>query len=114
MEPYRIERGHRRSAPIGRVGLIVAIVVLLLSARSIASYAIDIAWWRELGQFRTWLSMLYYSLAPVAAATLLAFAVLWLAHARALKFAGTGLREHGCYFWISTVALYVLAYLIAA
>jgi uncharacterized membrane protein (UPF0182 family) len=114
MGPYQIERGGKRTLPIGRISIIAAIVILLLSARSIASYAIEIAWWKELGQFHTWLSMLYYSLAPVAIATLLAFGVLWLAHARALKFAGTGLREHRVYFWVSAVALFVLGYLIAA
>ena len=37
--------------------------------------------------------MLAYGFAPLLAATLLAFGVLWLAHARALKFAGTGLAS---------------------
>ena len=114
MATYKIERGRRPGLPIGRISLIAVVLLLLLSARSIASYAVDIAWWRELGQFRTWLSMLYYGFAPVAIATLLAFGVLWLAHARAVKFAGTGLREHRIYFWISTLALFMLAYLIAA
>ena len=104
MATYKIERGRRPGLPIGRISLIAVVLLLLLSARSIASYAVDIAWWRELGQFRTWLSMLYYGFAPVAIATLLAFGVLWLAHARAVKFAGTGLREHRIYFWISTLA----------
>ncbi len=114
MATYKIERGRRPGLPIGRISLIAVVLLLLLSARSIASYAVDIAWWRELGQFRTWLSMLYYGFAPVAIATLLAFGVLWLAHARAVKFAGTGLREHRIYFWISTLGLFMLAYLIAA
>src|SRR5262245_10612477 len=98
---------HR--APVGRITLIVVLLVLLLSARWIAGYAIEIEWWKELGQFRTWLSMLYYSIAPVAAATLAAFAVLWIAHARALKFAGTGLGRHPLYARISTLFLLGLA-----
>ena len=53
---------------------------LLFGAHSIASYAIEVRWWKELGQFNTWLSMLYYAAAPVAGATLLAFAALWVAH----------------------------------
>ena len=97
-----------------RISLIVVLVLLLFGARSIASYAIEIAWWKELGQFRTWLSMLYYSFAPLAAATLAAFGVLWLAHARALKFAGTGLGEHRLYSRISTLALLILGYLVSA
>src|SRR6266702_769173 len=58
--------------------------------------------------------MIYYSLAPVAAATLLAFAVLWIAHARALKFAGTSLGQHRLYQRVSTAALLLLGYFIAA
>ncbi len=85
----------------GRITLIVLLLVLLFGARSLASYAIEIQWWKELGQFNTWLSMLWYSVAPVVAATLLAFAVLWMAHARALRFAGTALREHRLYARIS-------------
>jgi len=79
-----------------------------------ASYAIEVAWWKELGQFRTWLSMLYYAVAPVSAATAVAFAALWIAHARALKFAGTSLREHRLYARISALVLLILGYLIAA
>src|ERR1039458_1490435 len=86
MSRYQIARGRRGfGSPATRISLFVVLVLLLFSARSIASYAIEIAWWKELGQFRTWLSMLYYSFAPLAAATLAAFGVLWLAHARALK-----------------------------
>ena len=51
--------------PPGKSSLVVLLVLLLVGARSIASYAIEIAWWKELGQFDTWLSMLSYSLAPV-------------------------------------------------
>ena len=53
------------------------------SARLIAQYTIEIEWWKELGQFRTWLSMIYYSTAPLTAATLLAFAALWVTQTRA-------------------------------
>jgi uncharacterized protein len=103
-----------RRKPVARFLLIAAVLVLLLCARGIASYAIEIEWWKELGQFHTWLSMLYYGIAPVAAATLGAFVVLWVAHARALKFARTGLSEHPLYARISTLFLLALAWLIAA
>src|SRR5580704_8516238 len=95
---YQIDQGRRPSSPrIGCIALIVALLVVLFGARSMASYAIEIAWWKELGQFRTWMSMLYYSVAPVALATVVAFAVLWMTHARALKFAETSLRGHKLY-----------------
>jgi uncharacterized membrane protein (UPF0182 family) len=112
---YQIEqgRGARRSRA-GRIAILVAVVVLLLGARSMASYAIEVAWWKELGQFRTWLSMLYYNVAPVLLATLAAFAVLWTTHARALKFADTSLRDHKLYARLSGLVLLLVSYLIAA
>jgi uncharacterized protein len=114
MDRYQIERGRRaRTSPATRITLIVVALLLLIGARSIASYIIEVEWWKELGQLNTWFSMLTYSLAPLAAATVLAFAALWLSHARALKFAGTGLREHPLYARISALALLVLGYLIS-
>lgn len=114
MASYRIEEGRRgRGSRAGRITLIVLVLILLFGTRSLASYAIEIQWWKELGQFDTWLSMLWYSVAPVVAATLLAFAVLWLAHARALKFAGTSLGEHRLYARISALALLFLGWMIA-
>jgi uncharacterized membrane protein (UPF0182 family) len=98
---------------VGRLTLVVVILLLLLAARWMVSYAIEIQWWKEVGQFRTWVSMLYYGIAPVAAATLVAFVVLWLAHARALKFAGTGLGAHPLYARITTLLLVILAWIIA-
>ncbi|MBZ5583905.1 MAG: UPF0182 family protein [Acidobacteriia bacterium] len=118
MPPYEIGSGRGPSGPQRRrIALIAALALVVfaaLGARSIAAYAIEVAWWKELGQFRTWLSMLTYSVAPLAAATLVAFAALWIAHARAVKFAGTGLREHRMYARISALALLALGYLISA
>ena len=115
MARYRIETGRRvPGSRATRIVLLVLLVILLFSLRSIASYAIEVQWWKELGQFNTWLSMLYYSVAPVAAATLLSFAALWIAHARALKFARTSLHEHRVYSRISTLVLLILGYLISA
>ena len=110
----RIERGRVPGSRATRIAFLVVLVVLLFGARTTASYAIEVEWWKELGQFRTWLSMLYYSLAPVAAATVLAFGVLWMTHARALKFAGTGLGEHRLYARLSAVVLLILSYLVSA
>jgi len=112
---YQIEHGRNpRSRRAGCIALIVALLVVLFGARSMASYAIEIAWWKEMGQFRTWVSMLYYSVAPVTLATLVAFAVLWVAHARALKFAHTSLRDHKLYARLSALVLLLLSYLIGA
>jgi len=115
MARYQIERGRR--TPLSRVSavtLAVTLLLLLFGARSIAGYAIEVGWWKELGQFDTWLSMLYYSVAPVAVATVVGFALLWFAHARALRFAGSALREHRIYARISALVLLFVAYLAAA
>src|SRR5436309_15628530 len=114
MPRYEIEPNRRWRLPAARISLIVILLLALLGARSAASYTIEIEWWKELGQLRTWWSMLYYGLAPVAVATVLAFAVLWVAHVRALKFARTSLGEHRMYRRISTLALLLVGYLIAA
>jgi uncharacterized protein len=115
MDRYKIERGRRAlGGPAKRITIVVLVLLVLIGARSFASYAVEVKWWQELGQFNTWLKMLYYGLAPLVAATLLAFAALWVTHARALKFAGTGLGEHRLYARISTLVLLVLSYLIAA
>ncbi len=116
MDRHQIERGRRRtrSSLATRITLIVIALLLLLGARSIASYTIDFQWWNEMGQLNTWFSLLTYSVAPLIGATLLAFAALWVAHARALKFAGTGLHEHPIYARVSALLLLLLGYLIAA
>jgi hypothetical protein len=114
MPRYRIEAGRRvPGSAAGRVTIIVILLVLLLGARSLASYAIEIEWWKELGQFNTWLNLLTYSLAPLAGATVVAFLILWIAHARAVRFAGARLSEHRIYARITTVAMLVLGYLIS-
>ncbi|MCS6952197.1 MAG: UPF0182 family protein [Bryobacterales bacterium] len=94
--------------------LLVAALIVVLSARLVARYVIEYQWWRELNQVPTWVSMLLYGVAPVAAATVLAFLVLWAAHARALKFAGTSLRYHPRYAFVSTVALFLIALALAS
>ena len=114
MERYRIEPSRSRRHPFGKAVLIGLILIILLGARSFASYLIEYEWWKEMGQTSTWFAMLTYQLAPLAAATLLAFAVLWMTHARALKFAGTRLSEHPIYSRIATLALFIIALLVAA
>ena len=115
MTEFRIEPREGGGGPRpGLIALVVTLAALLLGIRTFASYAIEYAWWKELGQLRTWFSMLSYEIAPLVAATLLAFAVLSIAHARALKFVGTGRRGHKLYSRVSTVALLFLAYLISA
>ena len=115
MARYEIPSGRRASGSRAtRITLLIVLLVLLFGARSISSYTIEVSWWKEVGQFKTWLSMLYYGLAPEAAATLAAFVALWITHARAMKFAGTSLRDHPLYGRIVALGLLILGFLIAA
>src|SRR5215468_7089352 len=114
MDRYRIETSGFRRRPFGRLFLVIAGLAILISARSLASYLIEYEWWKEMGQTATWFAMLTYQLTPLAAATLIAFAVLWLTHARALKFAGTGLSGHPVYAKLATLGLLLIAFLVAS
>jgi uncharacterized membrane protein (UPF0182 family) len=111
----QIEYGRESPrSPRTRVYLIVLLLLLLFGAHSAASYAIDLEWWKELGQLDTWFAMLTYSFAPLLAGTLVAFVVFWVAHARALKLARTALGEHPLYSRLSALGLLLLSYLVAA
>jgi uncharacterized membrane protein (UPF0182 family) len=115
MAYYHIEKGGAtRRRPVVRTVLIAAALLLLFGSRTIASYAIEYQWWKEMGQVSTWLSMLTYNLLPLGAATALAFMVLWVSHARALKFAGTGLREHPVYARLSALVLLFVSFVVSA
>lgn len=93
---------HRR----GGLGFIIIIIfALLLGGRSIASFFIELQWWRELGQADTWISMLSYSIIPVVVAIPVIFAILWISHLRGVKHGGGNLRFYPAYRRISTAIL---------
>jgi uncharacterized membrane protein (UPF0182 family) len=94
--------------------LIALLLLLLFFAKSIAGYVIEYQWWKEMTQVPTWIAMLLYSIAPGAVATLIAFAMLFLAHARALKFAGTRLRAHRTYTLVSSLALLLVSWILSS
>jgi uncharacterized membrane protein (UPF0182 family) len=94
--------------------LFVVIIGTLILSRAAAGFVIDYQWWKEIGQLDTWLDRIAITLLPVTAAAVLAFVALWIAHARALKFAGTGLSEHRLYARVTTAAALVLGILIAS
>ena len=99
--------------PVRRGLILLALLVVLLGGRSAASFAIEYQWWHEMGQVETWLQMLSYGFMPVVLAALVAAAVLWVAHARALKSAGTGLGEHPLYAKLTTLAALAVGALLA-
>ena len=102
----QIEGSARRG---GCLWMVIAAIILFVAARLISSWTIDYQWWREMGQLRTWFSMLAYSMVPTAAATIVAFLVFWIAHARGLKHARTSLGEHPLYAKLSTVVVFLIA-----
>lgn len=106
--------GPPRSGSGWGVPVIAGLIILLFSARGIAGFIIEWAWWKQLGQTDTFIAMLSYGSLPVIGAAVLAFVVLWTVHARALKYAGTGLRRHRAYGLISTLLLLLISGLLAA
>jgi uncharacterized membrane protein (UPF0182 family) len=92
---------------------VALLLAILIGARSIASYTIEYEWWKELGQVSTWASMLLYSFVPLVAATILVFAVLWVGHARGVKFAGAHLGDFPLYARLASAALLLLSIFIA-
>ncbi|HLH00424.1 MAG TPA: UPF0182 family protein [Bryobacteraceae bacterium] len=108
---------HRQLEPPARRGgclaIAIAAIVLFVAIRLVSSWAIDYQWWREMGQLQTWFSMLAYSIIPTALATVISFLIFWVAHARALKHAGTRLGEHPLYAKLSTLVILVIALILA-
>ncbi|HBY64365.1 MAG TPA: UPF0182 family protein, partial [Solibacterales bacterium] len=103
----------KRTSGGGRLWIVGALLALLIFARSIASYVVEVEWWREVGQLQTWFSLILYGVAPVAIAALFSFAVLWLTHARALRFADVRLRDYPWYLKLASLALLVLGVVLA-
>src|SRR5712671_1370406 len=78
-----------------------------------ADYAIEYNWWKEIGQVDTWFGMLWYSIAPAAVGTVVAFAALWMTHASGLHFAGVRQRDFPIYTRLIPVVLALVAILFA-
>jgi uncharacterized membrane protein (UPF0182 family) len=105
--------GRRRKPP--RLAILIGLLVLLLiSARTICSVILDYQWWSEMGQVPVWLRIGYFRYLTGFAEWLIVFAILWIAHARGMKYADTGLREHPMYARGATVALLAISGFIAA
>jgi uncharacterized membrane protein (UPF0182 family) len=91
--------------------LIVAALLLLVLSWTVtttANFIIEYRWWKELGQAGTWISMLWYSIVPVAAGAFVASVALWVAHARGLQFAGVRRRDFRLYSRLAAVGLAIV------
>ena len=104
-----------RRSPIRKLILLAVLLALILGSTStIADFIIEYNWWKEVGQVETWISMLWYSLAPAAAGALVAFIALWVAHAQGLRFAGVRRRDFRLYSRLVPVGLAIAAILFAS
>jgi uncharacterized protein len=105
---------RRREAPPLLVYVAGFLLLLFLSARTLAAFYIDYHWWQEVGQLSTWTTMLSNQFLPFVVGIPIAFALLWIVHARALKFAGTRLSEHRGYARLTTLGLFAIAFILTA
>src|SRR5216683_2238392 len=96
------------------IALIVLAILALWASSTAADFVIEYNWWREIGQVNTWVGMLWYSIAPAAAGSLVAFLALWVAHSRGLHFAGILRRDHRLYSLLIPLALAGVAIVFAS
>src|SRR5579863_915026 len=94
--------------------LAVFAVLAFWASTTAADFVIEYNWWKEIGQVNTWVGMLWYSIAPAAAGSVVAFLALWVAHARGLHFAGILKRDYRLYSRLIPVGLAVIAILFAS
>src|ERR1700688_3262219 len=94
--------------------LAVLAILAVWASSTAADFVIEYNWWKEIGQVNTWVGMLWYSIAPAAAGSLVAFFPLWVAHARGLHFAGILRRDHRLYSWLIPLGLAVVAIVFAS
>ena len=86
---------------------------LLWASGTLSDFVIEYDWWKELGQVSTWAAMLWYSIAPAIAGSIVAFAALWVSHARGLQFAGVRSRDYRLYSRLVPFGLALVAILFA-
>ena len=99
-----------------RTLLLVAVLsaFTLWAATIVADFIIDYNWWKEVGQVSTWISMLWYSIAPFAVSAVAAFIALWIAHARGMHFAGIRQRDFRVYSRLVPFGLGIVALIFAS
>ena len=95
-----------RPSQVRNLVVLVVVVVLGFWGLSVAAdFIIEYNWWKEVGQVGTWVSMLWYSIAPFAGGAVVAFVALWVSHARGLDFAGIRKRDFPLYSRLVPVGL---------
>lgn len=85
LDEFPSRRPEKKSGGFGLGGWLLALFLVVLSARTVARTWIDFAWWKEVGQTETWGQLLLYGWLPSLAAGLLCFPILWLLYSRASR-----------------------------
>jgi len=96
---------------------VIALIILLISFRYIASTLIEYAWWSELHQAETWLNLLIYGTGPILLAILLFYAAFFAAFRLGLRREAEtplfGFLRRSVVVKIGAVALAVVAIIVA-
>jgi len=92
----------RRSPQTSLIWIVIAVMALLIGVSTFSGFLVDYFWWREMGQVSTWLRMIEYRFVPGIVAWAVLFAIIWIAHGRGVKHAGTHLADHRAYARITT------------
>ena len=105
------QRSHLCVLPISAFSLLVIVSLAFIgwAVPTGANFIIEYNWWKEVAQVDTWISMLWYSIAPAAIGSLLAFIAFYVAHARGLHFAGIRQRDYPIYSRLVPVGLALIA-----
>jgi uncharacterized membrane protein (UPF0182 family) len=105
---------ERRAQRLPRLVILAAVLLfLLIFGRSICTLILDYHWWQEIGQVSTWARMMEYRYGPPLIAWVLIWGLLWIAHARGLKYAGIEHATFPGYSRIVAAAAGLVALLIA-
>ncbi len=99
---------------IRNIVLLALAFFLIAGSRGIADFVIEYEWWKEMGQVKTWFSMLLYEIAPALLAGLLGWLVGLWAHARGVAFAGAPRAAFGLYKRAVAAGLLLISFVFLA
>ncbi len=114
MEERMIPGGRGVRRRLGLIALAVVALLVVASAGWASSLLIEYSWWKEMGQVNTWLDLYAWNTMPVLAATVVAWIVLMIAHARAVHFARGRMSDYPIYSKVAALVLLGFSAIIAS
>ena len=114
MEARMIPGGRGARRRIGLIALAVVVLLVIASAGWASSLLIEYSWWKEVGQVNTWLDLYAWTTMPGLAATVVAWIVLMIAHARAVRFARGRMSDYPLYSKVAALVLLGFSAIIAS